>query len=88
MSRMNIEIDLQKYESLLNTARTMWFSYKKTVRFCGGEKRVSRLIDEGRLRFEKNEGAPNSMWKFNAADVFSNPKPLIKGSKIANVKNP
>lgn len=78
---LSAEVDMQKYRSIISTAEDMRLSFKKTVRFCGGEKRVFRLIDEGKLRYEKEEGAPNTMWKFNAADVFRNPKPLVRGGR-------
>lgn len=83
---MAVDIDMQKYRSIVITAEGMWLSFKKTVRFCGGEKRVKRLIEEGKLRFEKDDGAPNTMWRFNAADVFRNPRPLTRGGRNACVK--
>lgn len=63
-----------KYRSLLIIAETMHVSQKKAVKFVMGEKRLQRLVDEGRIRYDKPFGATNTMWRYNLADILKNVK--------------
>ena len=63
-----------KYRSLLIIAETMHVSQKKAVKFVRGEKRLQRLVDEGRIRYDKPFGATNTMWRYNLADILKNVK--------------
>jgi len=45
-----------------------------TVKFVRGEKRLQRLVDEGRIRYDKPFGATNTMWRYNLADILKNVK--------------
>lgn len=63
-----------KYQSLLIIAEKMYVSQKKAVKFVRGEKRLQRLVEEGRVRYDKPFGASNTMWRYNLADILKNVK--------------
>ena len=69
------ELLAYKFASLEQRLESVVFSYRKAVRIVGGEKRLERLLLDGKIRYEKPEGSRNSMWQFNAADVILNVKP-------------
>lgn len=69
-----VSIMASKYRSLLIIAESMYVSQKKAVKLLRGEKRLQRLIDEGRIRYDKPFGATNTMWRYNLADVIKNVK--------------
>lgn len=63
-----------KYRSLLILTESMYVSQKKAVKLVRGEKRLQRLMDEGKIRYNKPLGAPNTKWRFNLADIIKNVK--------------
>ena len=66
------EVIVKKYLSFLRRAESQQVSWKKAVKLIGGEKRLERLIIEGKLRYHKPEGAANTKWRFNLADIVKN----------------
>ncbi len=74
MSPSAMSIMASKYRSLLIIAEGMYVSQKKAVKLLRGEKRLQRLIDEGRIRYDKPFGSTNTMWRYNLADVIKNVK--------------
>lgn len=47
------------------------FGLKKASRIVGGQSRLMRLIEEGKVRAEKrNSTAQNGKWMCNAGDVL------------------
>lgn len=71
-----------KYRSLLKIAESMYVSQKKAVKFVRGEKRLQRLVEEGRIRYDKPMGASNTMWRYNLADILKNVKADMKLNKF------
>lgn len=69
-----VSIMASKYRSLLIIAESMYVSQKKAVKLVRGEKRLQRLVDEGRIRYDKPFGAINTMWRYNLADIIKNVK--------------
>ncbi len=69
-----VGIHALKFRSLLLIAETMYISQKKAVKLVRGEKRLQRLMDEGKIRYDKPFGASNTMWQFNLADILKNVK--------------
>lgn len=74
MPPSTLSIMASKYRSLLILTEDMYVSQKKAVKLIRGEKRLQRLIDEGRIRYDKPFGATNTMWRYNLADVIKNVK--------------
>lgn len=66
------EVIVKKYLSFLRRAESQQVSWKKAVKFVGGEKRLERLIIDGKVRCHKPEGAVNTKWRFNLADIVKN----------------
>lgn len=77
-----VRIMALKYRSLLIIAESMYVSQKKAVKFIRGEKRLQRLVDEGKIRYDKSFGAPNTMWRYNLADIIKNVKTDTRLSEI------
>lgn len=82
MKSLAEEIMALKFCSLLMLTDNMYVSQKKAVRLVRGEKRLQRLMDEGRIRYEKPFGAKNTMWKFNLSDIIRNVKADNRLSEI------
>jgi hypothetical protein len=66
----------QKYESILERTKDMTFSWAMAVKLVGGKKRLERLMQEDKVRFDKPFGSTNTRWQFVASDILSNIKPL------------
>ena len=66
----------QKYESILERTKGMTFSYAMAVKLVGGRKRLERLMQENKIRYDKPFGTMNTRWQFAASDILSNVKPL------------
>lgn len=82
MSPNAVSIMALKYRSLLIIAESMYVSQKKAVKFIRGEKRLQRLVEEGRIRYDKPFGATNTMWRYNLADILKNVKADFKLAEI------
>jgi len=68
---------VQKYNSILTRMKGRTFSWAMAKQIVGGEKRLMRLMDEEKIHGFKPDGAPNSQWKIDAAEVLANVKPMI-----------
>jgi hypothetical protein len=76
MDTLSKDVIVRKYLSFLHRAEKHDISWKKAAVFVGGEKRLERLIAEGRIRYHKPDGASNTMWRFNFADIVNNARPV------------
>lgn len=81
MPDIAVDVMAQKYQSLLMRTERLHVSYRRAVVLVGGEKRLERLMLEGRVRYSKPEGSVNTMWRFNFADIIRNVKPM-KSNRI------
>lgn len=72
MDALKKEVLVKRYLSFLRRAEKQDVSWKKAALLVGGEKRLQRLIEEGRIRSSKPDGAPNTKWVINLADVVEN----------------
>ena len=75
MAGSSIDVMALKYQSLLHRTEKIHVSYKKAVQLIGGEKRLERLMLQKDIRYTKPEGAVNTMWRFNLADIIRNVRP-------------
>ncbi|MCM1318780.1 MAG: helix-turn-helix domain-containing protein [Muribaculaceae bacterium] len=46
------------------------FSKTEAMQIVGGKKRLYRLVEQGKIRFEKPTNKQNGKWYCNAADVL------------------
>ena len=74
---------VQKYNSILTRMKGRTFSFAMAKQIVGGEKRLMRLMDEEKIHGYKPDGAPNSQWKIDAAEVLANVKPMIRRVNLA-----
>lgn len=74
---------VQKYNSILTRMKGRTFSFAMAKQIVGGEKRLMRLMDEEKIHGYKPDGAPNSQWKIDAAEVLANVKPMIRNVNLA-----
>lgn len=72
MDAITKDIIVRKYLSFLRRAEKHDVSWKKAAVLVGGEKRLERLMAEGLVRYTKPEGAVNTKWRFNLADIVKN----------------
>lgn len=84
MERLKVEVMAQKYQSILERTKDMTFSWAVAVRLVGGKKRLERLMQENKVRYDKPFGAVNTKWKFAASDILAYVKPL----SVTKVKYP
>ncbi|MBQ1977198.1 MAG: hypothetical protein II225_00445 [Ruminococcus sp.] len=60
-----------KLEFIYRIMNSETFGLRKACRIVGGEARLMRLIEEGKIRAEKtNSSAKNGKWFCNAGDVL------------------
>lgn len=64
-----------RFKSLLGRLHGVEFSWTLSVKLLGGEKRLRNLLMKGKIHATKREGAVNTMWRFNAAEVVAYVKP-------------
>lgn len=64
-----------RFKSLLGRLRGVEFSWSLSVKLLGGEKRLRSLLMKGKIHATKREGAANTMWRFDAAEVVAYVKP-------------
>ncbi len=83
MESIPLEIIVKKYLSFLNRAEKQDVSWKKAVVLIGGEKRLETLMDQGKIRFSKPDGARNTKWRFNLADIVRNSRTDAKIAKLS-----
>lgn len=82
MTQLQIDVQAQKYRSLVQRFTGLTFSWAMAQRIVGGEKRLKRLMAENKVRYDKPFGAPNTRWEFNAEDIVSNVKPQLKSIDV------
>lgn len=63
------EYQLSIISSCLNRHCIM-FSKTEAMQIVGGKKRLYRLVEQGKIRFEKPTNKQNGKWYCNAADVL------------------
>lgn len=84
---MSENLEIYKFKALCSCLDGMHCSYKKAVKIVGGEKRLQRLMEEEKVRYEKPYGAPNTMWRFNLSDIITQVNPrLVRRAYNANKK--
>lgn len=76
-------VKVQKYDSLLERMKGKMFSWAMAQHIVGGEKRLARLMEEEKIHGFKPEGAPNTQWQINAAEVLSFVKPISQRVNFA-----
>lgn len=64
-----------RFKSLLGRLSGVEFSWNLSVRLLGGEKRLRSLLMKGKIHATKRDGAVNTKWRFNAAEVVGYVKP-------------
>lgn len=72
--RSELEI---RFKSLVGIFRRVgWtFSRNESVTLLGGEKRLETLLSQGKIHATKKNGAMNTKWEFDAAEVIMYVKP-------------
>lgn len=83
MSDSDVQVMARKYQSILIQVDGMTFSWKIAEHLVGGKKRLQRLMDERKVRFDKSLASANSKWQFNATDIIRNIKPNL--NKLTNL---
>lgn len=83
MEDMKVQVMAQKYLQIISQVKGMTLSWNISQKLVGGKKRLERLMLEEKVKYDKPEGSPNTKWKFDAADIFSNIKPNPKAVKYA-----
>ena len=64
-----------RFKSLVMRLRGVEFSRRLAVKLLGGEKRLDRLMLQGKSHATKRTGASNTMWRFDAAEIVKYVKP-------------
>lgn len=82
MEEMKLQVMAEKYLQIITQVEGMTLSWKISQKLVGGKKRLERLMLEEKVRYDKPEGASNTKWLFNAADIFTNVKPNPKVVKL------
>ena len=66
-----INLDSVKLDVIYRVMNSETFGLRKASRIVGGQSRLLRLIEEGKIRAEKvNASAQNGKWMCNAGDVL------------------
>ena len=66
-----INLDSARLDVIYRVMNGEVFGLKKASRIVGGQQRLMRLIEEGKVRAEKrNATAQNGKWMCNAGDVL------------------
>ena len=64
-----------RFKSLVARLRGVEFSRRLAVKLLGGEKRLEKLMLQGKIHATKRQGASNTMWRFDASEVVAYVKP-------------
>lgn len=75
MVDIQTQVMAQKYLQIISRVDGMKISWKMSQKLVGGKKRLERLMQEEKVKYDKPEGSSNTKWLFDAADIFSNIKP-------------
>ena len=65
-----INLDSARLDVIYRIMNGETFGMKKASRIVGGQSRLMRLIEEGKIRTEKRAMAQNGKWYCNAGDVL------------------
>ena len=66
-----INLDAARLDVIYRVMNSEVFGLKKASRIVGGQSRLMRLIEDGKVRAEKrNSTAQNGKWMCNAGDVL------------------
>ena len=66
-----INLDAMKLDTIYRVMNSETFGLVKSAKIVGGQKRLMRLIEEGKIRAEKVNGqSKNGKWFCNAGDVL------------------
>lgn len=66
-----INLDSARLDVIYRIMNAEVFGLKQASRIVGGQSRLMRLIEEGKIRAEKrNAAAQNGKWMCNAGDVL------------------
>lgn len=65
-----INLDSARLDVIYRVMNGEVFGLKKASRIVGGQSRLMRLIEEGKVRAEKRSTAQNGKWMCNAGDVL------------------
>ena len=66
-----INLDAARLDVIYRVMNSETFGLRKASRIVGGQSRLLRLIEEGKIRAEKvNASAQNGKWMCNAGDVL------------------
>lgn len=66
-----INLDSARLDVIYRIMNGEVFGLKQSSRIVGGQSRLMRLIEEGKIRAEKrNSSAQNGKWMCNAGDVL------------------
>ena len=72
-------------DNILRIMSEETFSKDKAAYIVGGEKRLCRLIAEGKIEADKPSGSQNGKWYCNAGQVLAHCRPFkIKKKKKSN----
>lgn len=64
------QVKSQLLDNIMAAACRLSLSKKQAVKIVGGEKKLSDLIEQGKLSFTQNGEGATAKWKFNMADVL------------------
>lgn len=65
------QVKSQLLDNIMAAACRLSLSKKQAVKIVGGEKKLSDLIEQGKITFTQSDGTgPSAKWKFNMADVL------------------
>ena len=68
---IDYNLDSVKLDVIYRIMNSETFGLRKASRIVGGQSRLIRLIEEGKIRAEKvNAQARNGKWMCNAGDVL------------------
>ena len=65
-----INLDSARLDVIYRIMNGEVFGLKKASRIVGGQSRLMRLIEEGKIRAEKRSKSQNGKWMCNAGDVL------------------
>lgn len=74
-------------DNILRVMSEETFSKDKAAAIVGGERRLYRLIEEGKITASKPNGSQNGKWFCNAAQVLAHCRPFRKKKKSQTDKN-
>lgn len=68
-------------DNILSVFSDKTFSKDLSAEIVGGEKKLTSLMESGKIAFEKTNGSQNGKWYCNAAQVLMNCRAIKKRKK-------